>query len=696
MVAAVCAIAPSVAGAQGAALAPLPGAAQKTGYVPLPDGTRLKYTALLPEGKGPFPVLLQYEGYSAGSDPTRANDTFVPAMLKKGYAVVGVSLRGSGCSTGTWDLFGKQQAKDGAFAVDWMAEQPWANGKVAMYSYSYGGIMQLWTAAERPKHLVAASPANVVADTYRDIGYPGGIYNTVFPPEWGASLNVDWTLAMQRAVRSGDTECAANYAAHALSNNLNQLAVQIPQHPFDDQWHHDHSGLNWAQDIQVPVFGVLNWQDEETGGRQASWYERTDPKKTWMTFSNGNHLIYQHSSVMLKRLEAFYDHYLKGIDNGFEKTPHVQVWHETGLDSDPRTITDLDRLPVKVDEADLYLRPGGELGKADAPNGATSYQYPLPSPPVVDSSSQGLQEDLNTSTWTAAPDIAAGRAVFTTPPLSNTVTTFGPASADLWVSTTAKDVDLQTTITEVRPDGQEVYLQRGWLRASHRALDASKSTALRPWHPHTKASLQDMPAGTPQLLRVEVFPIGHVFRKGSSIRIYVEQPSVTGLWGFTNLLTPQTVTIHYGKDTPSRLVLGLLPKANVKADRAACGAMLNEACRKNPVPQPSGSLEVVGTSTSPAAAPVKRRLTTKVTVRSRGRGVTVKLRAVGGSFRRVTVSLRRGSTVVARSKTMTVATSSRTLTLKRAGGKRLAAGTYTLVVRSAGTTLLKRTVRVAR
>ncbi|WP_354698196.1 hypothetical protein DSM112329_03861 [Paraconexibacter sp. AEG42_29] len=691
-----CAV-PAAADAQVGAVAPLPGT-EKAGYVPLPDGTKLKYTALLPEGKGPFPVLLQYEGYSAGSDPTRANDTFVPAMLKKGYAVVGVSLRGSGCSTGVWDLFDKQQAKDGAFAIDWMAEQPWANGKVAMYSYSYGGIMQLWVAAERPKHLVAITPANVVSDTYRDIGYPGGILNAVFPPEWGATLNVDWTLGMQRSSKAGDNECLGNYLAHAAPNNLNQLAVQIPQHPYDDQWHHDHSSINWVKDIDVPALGVRTWQDEETGSRQASYWDQLDPERTWLISSNGNHLVYQHSSVMLKTLGGFYDHFLKGIDNGFEKTPRMQVWHETGLDSDPRSITTVDRLPGTVDQADLYLGPDGRMGgPADGPSGSASYVYPLPSPPVVDTSSQGLQEALNVSTWTVVPDLAAGRAAFTTPPLSNTATTYGPSSADLWVSTTAPDVDLQTTITEVRPDGQEVYIQRGWLRASHRALDAKRSTALQPWHPHTKASTADMPAGKPQLLRVELFPSGHTFRPGSSVRIYVEQPSITGLWGYTSVLTPQTVKVHYGKDHPSRLVLGLLRDANVRSDRPACGALLNQACRRNPVPQPGGSYALVGTRAAAPATAAKPKLTVRFRGRTARRGVRIDVRVQRGpAVRRVTVQLRRGTTVLARSASMTVGRRTRAVTLRRTGGRALAKGTYSLVVRSGNTVLLKRTVRLGR
>src|SRR5689334_8596412 len=134
---AACALA-APATALGQAQSPIPA---KYGYLTLPDGAQLKWSVHLPEGKGPFPTLMQYEGYQAGSNPLRAlNPKFVSDMLKKGYAIYGVSARGSACSTGTWDLFAKQQAQDGAFALDWGAEQPWSNGKVALVGYSYAGI----------------------------------------------------------------------------------------------------------------------------------------------------------------------------------------------------------------------------------------------------------------------------------------------------------------------------------------------------------------------------------------------------------------------------------------------------------------------------------------------------------------------------------------------------------------------------
>src|SRR5204863_4393279 len=101
-----------------------------------------------------------------------------------------------------------------------------------------------------------------------------------------------------------------------------------------------------------------------------------------------------------------------------------------------------------------------------------------------------------------------GAVAWTTPPLHDDVEALGPASLDVWLSSTAPDTDLQATITEVRPDGQEVYVQKGWLRASHRVEDPSRSTTLRPYQTHREADAVPLAPGQPTLMRVELFPFG--------------------------------------------------------------------------------------------------------------------------------------------------------------------------------------------
>src|SRR5690606_14621184 len=126
------------------------------------------------------------------------------------------------------------------------------------------------------------------------------------------------------------------------------------------------------------------------------------------------------------------------------------------------------------------------------------------------------------STFTYAPSQPGAwtnsqqdRATFTSTPLAEQTAMAGSGSVDLWIAADAEDVDLQVTLSEVRPDGQEMLVQSGWLRASHRALDESGSTVLRPRQLHTADSVEKLVPGEWTPLRIELFPFAHLFRKGS-------------------------------------------------------------------------------------------------------------------------------------------------------------------------------------
>src|SRR3954454_9843720 len=180
-------------GAGAALAAPV----EKQGYIPMADGTRLEYTVNVPDDKGTFPVAMVYDGYCEGPGGTRCNEpTHGPALLAAGYAVLGVSIRGTSCSTGTFDAFSSQEWREGAAAVEWSARQPWSNGHVGMLGDSFPGITSVGVAGQPPPHLDAAAarnpphldavaPMQVSTDIYRDAGFPGGIQNTGFGAFWG-------------------------------------------------------------------------------------------------------------------------------------------------------------------------------------------------------------------------------------------------------------------------------------------------------------------------------------------------------------------------------------------------------------------------------------------------------------------------------------------------------------------------------
>ena len=140
-----------------------------TGYLTTRDGQELRYSVLLPEGAGPFPTLLHYNGYDAGSIggvAYLAGDATYPRTLDKqlvdaGYAIIGVNARATGCSTGdSLDWLRPLYGQDGYDAVEFAASQSWSTGNVGMYSWSWAGMSQLWTASFRPPHLKAIAPAS--------------------------------------------------------------------------------------------------------------------------------------------------------------------------------------------------------------------------------------------------------------------------------------------------------------------------------------------------------------------------------------------------------------------------------------------------------------------------------------------------------------------------------------------------------
>jgi hypothetical protein len=551
---------------------PLTTGAYRTGYVTMSDGTELRYTVFLPSETGSFPTVLEYDGYSAGTNPAAGDPTQVGSrMLAKGYAVLGVNARGSGCSGGDFDPFSDRDAQDGYDIVEWAASQPWSNGDVGMWGISMPAILSLKVAALRPPHLRAISPGAALSDFYRDVAYPGGILNAGFVGAWtvlqkGVSYQDN---ALVVAEDDGDPRCVAYTAGHQPPGSI--VAERVAGQPYAEDAFWSRSFTDRIGDIEVPVLSLSAWQDEQVSARVTTAYQALDPETSWHVVTNGNHGVSASAAAFLALQERFFERYVGGVANGFETTPHVQVWHELQAPAyTPRWVTSYPAWPAPT-ATTYHLTGDGRLTPA-APvaAGSATYAYPLPA---------GNAASAGYDTETVAWHVPGYGVSFTTDAFTSAVELFGPASADLWVSSTATDTDLQVTLTEVRADGSETYVQRGWLRASHRALDAS-STALQPVHPHTRASVQPLVAGTPTQVRVEVFAAGHVFRAGSRLRLSVEAPaSVTGMRAFTLLPTPALNTVHTGGLTPSRLVVGTIPATGVVAAYPDCDTLVNQPCR---------------------------------------------------------------------------------------------------------------------
>jgi putative CocE/NonD family hydrolase len=566
----------------------------RTGYITIPGGVRLAYDLTLPAATGRFPVALEYNDYTSGADNgAEVAGTDAGDLLAAGFAVLGVNQPGSGCSGGVNDITDVNEwGRAGAQAVEWAARQPWSTGHVGMFGSSWTGMTQLGVASFRPKGLDAITPFHVAGDFYRDVSYPGGVYNSAWMNMYAAGLVRIDRQAAQGGISRGDKQCIKDFRAHVLANRKYSIAPNMLAHPFDDSyWQASPASVTGR--IDVPVLGCQSWQDGLVSSRATElYYDAFQRAASWFIGMNGPHGICEFSQP-LTMMVSFLRHYVAGVNNGWQSTPHITILHEVseGATTPPRAAwTSTYRgWPEVMKPVTLYFHGDGSLATGPATSaGQSSFAGPAPA---------------QSGSW-ATPPRPGTSVSYTTPPLAHDADFFGPASVNLWLSSTAPDTGIEVIISEVRPDGQEQYVQAGWLDLAQRKLapagnGPAQSSALRPYQTHTQAGYQPLTPRTPVYARAELFPFEHVFRTGSSIRITIDSATgpvqSTGEFGLSGLPAQLSDTVYASPTQRSQVVLGLIPGATAKAPLPACGSVLGEPCRPSQSPVPSGSLTVPGT-----------------------------------------------------------------------------------------------------
>ncbi len=597
---------------------------------------------LPPIPSGPKPTLIEYSGYGFANPAGPENGISLIANLM-GFTVVDVNMRGTGCSGGAYDFFEPLQNLDGYDVVETVAHQPWAlHHEVGMMGISYGGISQLFTAATRPPHLAAITPLSVIDNTQTTL-YPGGILNTGFALEWakervhdaeaaGPSSGQEWAY---KRVQEGDATCAANQALHPEAVDLlkkveeNDHYVPAVADPL--------SPVTFVDKIDVPTFMACQWTDEQTGGHCPTLAEHmTGTTKKWFTFTNGAHIdsldpatmnrwfdfleLYVakrapiYDSALLRTLAPVVFEEAMGIPGvtlppdpvqtkltygsaltAFENQKQIRVAFDNGAGglAAGRPYAgyeeSFDEFPIPGTEAKAwYLAPEGALAN-ERPAGqhADEFTWDAHALPATDFS--GDTSSGENGLWTASPSFhweqsPPGRAVsYLTAPLPRNTTVVGAGAVHVWVRSSTPNVDLQATISEVRPDGKESFVQNGWVRADERKLDAAKSTRLEPVLSLREADVEPMPANEFVKVTIPLYYEGHAYRAGSRIRVTIAAPNGTQpIWSFANADpagTAQVAIAYGGKATPSNLLLPVIPQASIPTKLPPCPGLRNEPCR---------------------------------------------------------------------------------------------------------------------
>lgn len=595
---------------------PYPTVVDYSGYSPSKPGEPIgEYKFLC----GDLPVLCD-----APNDPS----ALIAALM--GYATVSVNMRGTGCSGGSYDYFEPLQLLDGYDVIETVAAQSWVTGhRVGMTGISYPGISQLFVARTHPPSLAAITPISVIGNTF-STGRPGGIFNDGFALEWITEVldkadpyGQGWEKAR---VDAGDTICEENQLLHSQKVDVVQEAKDNPYYTDDLAAPLDPTAF--AHEIDIPVFLSGSFQDEQTGPYFFTLLDQfsSSPLRRF-TMYNGVHIDGFAPQVLIE-WKAFLDIYVAHavpvvskdvrtlaptiFQNVFKAPLEIPpdrfakyaTWEEAKAafeaEQPLRVIFEnggtkkvgapvgtaekrFDGWPVPGTQAmRLYFQPDGTLGdaKPQAASAASSFQLdPDAGHRGIMGPSGGLWDPLPDYAWKALP--AGYDVVFESAPLTKDLVMLGTGSVDLWLRSPVDDADLEVNLMEVRPDGQERFIQSGWLRASMRKLAAS-ATELWPEHTYRQPDEALLTPGAWTEARVGITAFSHVFRSGSKIRLTVDTPGDSRAdWQFGLKTFPGEVRYDIAHDAahPSSVALPVVEGLSIDTPLPACPSLRGQQCR---------------------------------------------------------------------------------------------------------------------
>lgn len=392
--------------------------------------------------------------------------------VSKGYAVINPDPRGAYSSEGNINYWGRQYAEDGYDIVEWIAKQDWSNEKVGMAGNSWLTVSQWFIAAEQPPHLAAIAPWEGFSDHFRESGTRGGIPNPAFPEK------IAETFA----------------SAHGLLEDQPRMIVEYPF--LNEYWQDKQARLSR---IKIPAYVVASYTNPvHTHGTFAGFREISSKDK-WLRVHLTQEWNDFYNPTNVADLTKFFDHYLKGEDNGWEKTPKVRlsVYELEGHDVINRSEQEFPLARTQYKK--MYL---------DAKTDTLQLQKPQAAELSYDSES-------------AKPE-----AVFTYKFDKDTELT-GYMKLHLWAAAADNDdMDLSVKVEKLAADGTLLnhnnfsdVIATGLLCASCRALDPKKSTESEPYL--TGTSEQKLQKGQIVPLEIGLWPMGMVYHKGETLRLTV-------------------------------------------------------------------------------------------------------------------------------------------------------------------------------
>jgi predicted acyl esterase len=496
--------------------------------ITMDDGLVLRADVFRPIAEGRYPAILSYGPYAKGlafqdgypsawqrmaerhPDVTAGSSNLYQSWevvdpekwVPHNYACVRVDSRGCGCSPGYIDHFSPRETKDFYDCIEWAGVQPWSNGKVGLNGISYYAINQWHVASLQPPHLSAMCIWEGAADWYRDMTHHGGILSTFWEKWYDMQVKTVQYGAGERGKRSrvhGELVCGPEFLSEAdLAKNRSDFGTEILAHPLDDDYHKARSPI-WSK-VKTPFLSAANWGGQGLHPRgNFEGFVRAAAKQKWLEAHGIEHWTHFYTDYGRNLQLRFFDYFLRGKKNGWDKQPPVRLQIRHIDHFVERTENEW---PLKRTKwTRFYLDPAGVL-TANKPSHKKSVVR-------FDAMGDGV--------------------TFLTAPLESETEITGPSAVKLYVSSSTGDADIFVVLRVCSPDMKEVVFQgaidphtpigQGWLRASHRQLDKKISTPYRPYHTHSKK--QPLRPGEVVTLDVEIWPTSIVVPKGYRIGLTV-------------------------------------------------------------------------------------------------------------------------------------------------------------------------------
>lgn len=419
--------------------------------VPMRSGVPLSATSGLEKFEGPDPAY----------------------WVAHGYAIVNPDKRGAYMSEGNLLYWGHEDALDGCDVIDWIASQKWSNGKVGMTGNSWLTVSQWFIAAERPEHLAAIAPWEGFCDHYRESGTRGGIPAPEFPEM------IAETFA----------------SAHGMLEDQPRMIVECPF--MCDYWEDKAARV---ENIEIPAYVVASYTNSVHTHGSFAGFRRMASKEKWLRVHNTSEWFDYYTPENVEDLRRFFDHYLKGIDNGWEQTPRVRlsVLNPGGTDIVGRAEEDFPLARTQYHKLYLSAADSALLTSLPADQAVSEYQ------------SDSARHEVTYRYRMERPTEITGYM-----------------KLHLWVSAPDHDdMDLAVRVEKLSRDGQplpdrtgNLIAATGLMRVSMRQLDEARSTETEPYYTFTTE--QKLKPGEIVPVEIEIWPMGLYFDEGEILQLTV-------------------------------------------------------------------------------------------------------------------------------------------------------------------------------